>query len=124
MGGPAVVASLMAFAAGLLSQRAGLVLAGSVISTPFCLYVSVYPGSRAFGLAVLGLNFLSAWASRRGRPVVAGALPRRPPWQRRGEAERRLAPEHRARAGRRDYAIPARFQRFGPFSMPEPFYNG
>ena len=74
MGWPAVGASLIVFAAGLLSQRAGLVLAGSVISTPFCLYVSLYPASRVFGLAVLGLNFLSAWASRRGRPIVAGAL--------------------------------------------------
>ncbi len=74
MGWPAVGVSLIMFVAGLLSRRPGLVLAASVISTPFCLYVSAYPAIRAFGLAVLGLNFLSAWASRRGRPILAGAL--------------------------------------------------
>jgi hypothetical protein len=74
MGWPAVGVSLIVFATGLFSQRPGLVLAGSVISTPFCLYVSAYPSIRLWGLAVLGLNFLSAWASRRGRPIVAGTL--------------------------------------------------
>jgi hypothetical protein len=74
MGWPAVGVSLIVFAAGLLGRRPGLVLAGSVISTPFCLYISAFPAIRVFGLAVLGLNFLSVWASRRGRPLVAGAL--------------------------------------------------
>jgi hypothetical protein len=74
MGWPAVGVSLILFAAGLFSQRPGLVLAGSVMSTPFCLYVSAYPAIRFWGLAVLALNFLSVWASRRGRPIVAGAL--------------------------------------------------
>ena len=74
MGWPAVGVSLIVFAAGLLSQRPKWVLAGSVISTPFCLYVSLYPGIRFFGLAVLSLNFLSWWASRRGRPLAAAAL--------------------------------------------------
>ena len=74
MGWSAVGISLVVFAAGLLNQRSGLVLAGSVVSTPFCFFVSGYPRIRAFGLVVLGFNFLSAWASRRGRPIVAGAL--------------------------------------------------
>jgi hypothetical protein len=74
MGWPAVGASLILFTAGLLGRRAGLTLAGSVVSAPFCLFVSGYPRIGLFGVAVLGLNFMSAWASRRGRPIVAGGL--------------------------------------------------
>jgi hypothetical protein len=74
MGWPAVGASLIAFAAGLGFQRPKLVFAGSIISTPFCLYVSGYPRIGFFGLAVLTLNFMSAWASWRGRPLVAAVL--------------------------------------------------
>ena len=74
MGWPAVGVSLIVFATGLISRRSGLVLAGSVVSAPFCLFVSGYPRIGAFGLVVLGLNFLSVWASRQGRPLVAGAL--------------------------------------------------
>ena len=58
----------------MTGKRPGLVLAGCVVSTPFCLYVSAYPAIRYWGFTVLGLNFLSAWVARRGRPVAAGLL--------------------------------------------------
>ena len=74
MGWPAVGVSVILFTAGLFNQRPGLVLAASVISTPFCLYVSAYPAIRFWGLVVLALNFLSVWALRRGLSIVAGTL--------------------------------------------------
>lgn len=71
MGWPAVGVSMCLFVAGLFGRRPGLVLAGSLVSAPFCLFVSAYPRIGLVGLVVLGSNFVSAWASRRNRPMLA-----------------------------------------------------
>jgi hypothetical protein len=74
LGWPAIGVSLVAFVVGVVGRRPKWVLAGAIASSPFCLFVSGYPGIGAVGVVVVALNFLSAWVSRSGWPVVAAVL--------------------------------------------------
>lgn len=73
-GWPAVIAALAAYAAAIIMNRPWPAFLGAVIATPFCLYVSATPRFGGLGLVVLGLNFLSVWASRRHQPIIAAVL--------------------------------------------------
>jgi len=70
-GWPFVGVSMLGFALGLATRRPWLMALGAVLAVPFCLYLSATPRFGAFGLMALFLNAGAAWASARGRSLLA-----------------------------------------------------
>ncbi len=74
MGWPAVVASVIVLAGGLLRKRPALVALGAMLSLPFFLYVAGTPRFGVLAIIPVVLEFVAAWVLWRKRPLLAGTL--------------------------------------------------
>ncbi len=73
-GWPAVCASLLVTASGIVLRAAKIALAGALIATPFMVYLFATPRFRLIALPVLCAHFATAYALRREGRVVAVAF--------------------------------------------------
>jgi hypothetical protein len=65
-GWPAVVVALVTFLVAVRLRQPALAILATVVSAPFCLFVSGYPLVGWWGVVVLFSNLLGALAVRRG----------------------------------------------------------
>ena len=73
-GWPAVFASTSLTVAGITRRSAVMARAGAVIATPFMIFLFFTPRFRLIALPVLVAHYVTAYALRRDRRVVAAAL--------------------------------------------------
>jgi hypothetical protein len=73
MGWPAVIVALFVYLVALILRHPRLGIVAVLISTPFCLYVSLYPQIWGLGVVALGCNFLGIAALSRRRIILAAA---------------------------------------------------
>ena len=66
VGWPAVAAALVMFVAAAILVRPSLAFVATLISTPFCVFVSGYPRVGWWAIAVLSSNLVGALALRFG----------------------------------------------------------
>jgi hypothetical protein len=73
-GWPAIITSLLVSIAGLVLRKPWLLVVGGVIVIPFAWYLSGYPAIRASAILLPVFQFISAWALRRERKILAWLL--------------------------------------------------
>jgi hypothetical protein len=74
MGWPAIAASILIVALGLLSKRPWVVIAGALLGVPFFFYLAATPRFRGAALVPVVLQAIAGVSFVRRKPAVAAAL--------------------------------------------------